>query len=655
MAGSGSTVKVTFLGDSAQLDKAAKQAQASLGKVADSVGRAAKVGSFLGSAAGNLAGAALGKVKDFATGAVDAFAAVEDATGAAGVQFGTQLPSVLKFADEAASSFGLSKRAALDAQNTFGTLGKAAGLTGPKLSGFSQDLTGLAGNLASFKGTTTEQAIEAVGAALRGESEPIRAYGVLLNDASIQAEGLALGLVKPVINTDKLAAAHLRVKVATMALAAAQKEHGKSSIEAQKAAGALASATTAVKTAQAGSIGPLSGANKTLAVQSLILKQTKDAQGDYARTSKSTANVQKTLAAETENAQAKLGQKLAPALTAVRQLLLQGIRALSGFATVIAATSGFVDKHSTALKVVAGVMMVILLPTIYRVITGYIATAAAAVASAARQAAAWLMVQARTLATVAILAVSYALTIAGWVAMGVQATLGALRMAAAWLIAMGPIALVIAAVVGLVVVIVKNWDTIKKYTVIAFNAVWGAIKSVFSWVKGNWPLLLAILTGPIGLAVLFISKHWDSIIGTIKGLPGRISSAASGMWDGIKDAFRGAINWIIRAWNNFSIGMPSISIPFGPDIPGFSINTPNISELANGTRGARGGMTLVGERGPELVDMPGGSKVTSNAALRRGGSGGDTVLHVNFVLDGRVMQTELLRLKRTLGGELGIA
>lgn len=52
---------------------------------------------------------------------------------------------------------------------------------------------------------------------------------------------------------------------------------------------------------------------------------------------------------------------------------------------------------------------------------------------------------------------------------------------------------------------------VARVTVGAFKAVVGAVKSAIDWVKGNWPLLLAILTGPIGLATLFIVKHWDAI------------------------------------------------------------------------------------------------------------------------------------------------
>jgi len=80
-----------------------------------------------------------------------------------------------------------------------------------------------------------------------------------------------------------------------------------------------------------------------------------------------------------------------------------------------------------------------------------------------------------------------------------------------------PIGLVIAAVVALVAGIVwiatkTTWfQTIWKGLTIAFGWLVDAGKVVIGWVKEHWPLLLALLTGPIGLAVLFISQHFDAI------------------------------------------------------------------------------------------------------------------------------------------------
>ena len=83
---------------------------------------------------------------------------------------------------------------ALDAAATFATFGGAAGLAGDDLVNFSTGFVGLASDMASFNNTTPEQAIQAIGAALRGEAEPMRQYGVLLDDATLRQKALELGL-----------------------------------------------------------------------------------------------------------------------------------------------------------------------------------------------------------------------------------------------------------------------------------------------------------------------------------------------------------------------------------------------------------------------------------------------------------------------------
>lgn len=233
----------------------------------------AAIGGAIGATIGPAIGAALGSVRDFVTGSVDSFAELEDSTAAAGVIFGDSMATIIEQSKTAASTLGLSSQQVINAANTFGTYGKSAGLAGDDLAGFSTEMTTLSGDLASFKGTTTEQAIEAIGSALRGEAEPIRAYGVLLDDATLKARALAMG---------------------------------------------IADGTSALTPQQ-----------KVLAAQAEILAQTSDAQGDFARTMYSTANVAKTFSAESENLQAKLGTTLAPAFTAVRAAGTFMVRGLS--------------------------------------------------------------------------------------------------------------------------------------------------------------------------------------------------------------------------------------------------------------------------------------------------------------------------------------
>jgi hypothetical protein len=244
--------------------------------------RGAAIGSALGSAVGNLAGGALAaagqKVTEFVTGSIDEYAKLQDAISVTGVKFGEQSASVEQFAQGAAKSFGLSNSAALEAANTFGTFGKAAQLTGQPLADFSTQMAGLAGDMASFAGTTPDEAVTALGAAFRGEYDPIERYGVLINKEMVNQKALQMGL-------------------------AATKDE-------------------------------ITKGDEVMATRQLILEQTGQAQGDFARTSDSVANSQKRVAAETANSQAALGEKLAPAYLALLQAVGPVVDAITAFVDV---------------------------------------------------------------------------------------------------------------------------------------------------------------------------------------------------------------------------------------------------------------------------------------------------------------------------------
>jgi hypothetical protein len=205
------------------------------------------------------AAAAIGTITQVIAPAIKAASDFEEATSKVNVIFGRASKSVKDFANTAARELCQSKQAVLDAAGAFGTFGKAAGLAGEDLSLFTTDFVTLATDLASFNNTTPEEAVQAIGAALRGEAEPLRRFGVLLNDATLKAEAMELGIYK-------------------------------------------------------GS-GALTAQQKILAAQSAIYKQTGDAQGDFARTADGLANKQRTLSALFKNFQIQLGQQLLPAAT----------------------------------------------------------------------------------------------------------------------------------------------------------------------------------------------------------------------------------------------------------------------------------------------------------------------------------------------------
>lgn len=173
-----------------------------------------------------------------------------------------------------------------------------------------------------------------------------------------------------------------------------------------------------------------------------------------------------------------------------------------------------------------------------RMVTGIVTGTGRAIAATARWSAS--MVASAAKATASMLAAA-ARQAAAWAMLAARSMAAAARIAVAWLISMGPIAIVAAAVAGLVFVVVKNWDKIR-------SVITGAATAVVNFVKAKWPLLLAILTGPFGLAVLAIAKNWDKIVSTAKAIPGKIKDAFKGMDTLLvntgKDLIQGFINGI---------------------------------------------------------------------------------------------------------------
>jgi hypothetical protein len=247
-------VTVTFDADLDSLKKGVKGATTEVDGFGTKVGDFSKKAALAFAAVAAAAGAMAIKI---GVDAVKAASDLSETVSKVGVLFGDTAKDIEKFADGAASSLGQTKQQALDAAATFATFGRAAGLSGKDLAGFSTGFVSLASDLASFNNTSPEQAINAIGSALRGEAEPLRAYGVLLDDASLRQAALELGIVSTTKNA-------------------------------------------------------LTPQQKVLAAQALIYQQTSAAQGDFERTSDGLANKTRILTAQLENAKVTIGTALLP-------------------------------------------------------------------------------------------------------------------------------------------------------------------------------------------------------------------------------------------------------------------------------------------------------------------------------------------------------
>jgi hypothetical protein len=247
------TLKLEVLAETTQFVKGMDKANATTQSFGDKVGDFAKKAGIALAAVGAAAGAMAIKIGKEAVAAASDLA---ETVSKVNVIFGQSAKNIEQFAASAAASLGQTRTQAMNAAATFGIFGKSAGLAGEELTAFSTEFVTLASDLASFNNTSVDQAITALGAALRGESEPIRSYGVLLNDATLKAKAMEMGIYS--------------------------------------------------------GTGTLSAQQKVLAAHKVILEQTKDAQGDFARTADGMANSQRILTARLEEAKIVLGQALLP-------------------------------------------------------------------------------------------------------------------------------------------------------------------------------------------------------------------------------------------------------------------------------------------------------------------------------------------------------
>ena len=219
------------------------------------------------------------------------------------------------------------------------------------------------------------------------------------------------------------------------------------------------------------------------------------------------------------------------------------------------------------------------------------------------------------------------------IALGVQGLIAGAKLAAGILLALGPIGLIIAAVGAAVALIIMNWEAVSGFVTSVWENIQNAAKNVFEWIKKNWPLILSIITGPIGLAVYAIIKNFDKIkaaVGNvwnwIKGVFATIGEIASNI---IKVPVNAIIGFAQNTINGFIKALNS-AIDAINKIPGVDIGKLgllNIPKLAEGGIVSSPTLALIGEgREPEAVvplsklDKMGGGNSNSSITINVSGT-----------------------------------
>ena len=501
---------------------------------------------------------------------IKAFSDLQETVNKVDVSFGNSAGAVKAWADNSIASMGLAKQSALDAAALFGDMGTGMGQNQEEASKMSMSLVQLGADMASFKNVSIDRAQTALAGIYTGETEALKGLGIVMTETNLAEFARKKGISK--------------------------------------------------------SIDEMTQAEKVQLRYAYVMDVTKNAQGDFARTSDSIANKTRTSTEKAKELSAEIGEKLAPAWTKVLEV---GNKVLDWF-------NNLSGGQQTVVLVILGIVAA-LGPLI--LIIGHLITAIQGISAA------------------------FAFLAANPVVLAVIA--------------------VILLVAGLAYLIITNWDTLKQW----FATFWEWLKGVFSgvvnFIKENWDKILPIILGPLGLLIVMIVKNWDTIKAGFAAVVNAISSGAQAVWNflvsvfnGIKNTivsvFQGAANIVSSVWNgikNFFSGLGGsisgalgglkdiLTAPFkagfnmiskfwndtvgklsftAPDwVPGFGgkgFSMPKLPTLYTGIRNFRGGPAVVGDvmgRGGEIVSLPRGSDVFSNnesrnilRALAEGGSAG---------------------------------
>lgn len=223
----------------------------------------------------SVVGMAISGATDFMKDSAQAASNLAEAQTKVNAVFGDSAAEIHDWSREAADSFGTSQRAALEAAGTYGNLFQAFGVGREEATKMSKSLVELAADLASFNNTSVEDALVALRSGLSGETEPLKRYGIAIQDARMRTILMEQGVKK------------------------------------------LGATLTPLQ--------------KATAAYEIIMRDSALAQGDFARTAEGAANMSRTLDANIEDLQAKLGGPLSQAATTATGSILKlvdGMQAL---------------------------------------------------------------------------------------------------------------------------------------------------------------------------------------------------------------------------------------------------------------------------------------------------------------------------------------
>ncbi|MTI46661.1 MAG: hypothetical protein FH761_02375 [Firmicutes bacterium] len=187
-----------------------------------------------------------------------------------------------------------------------------------------------------------------------------------------------------------------------------------------------------------------------------------------------------------------------------------------------------------------------------------------------------------------------------------------------------------------------------------FDSIWNGIKEFFSdiWegIGNTIDESIEGIKSTVNTGLEFVKGVFDDIWGGIK-------ETVTDVWEGIVDGIKGSINTIIEAINKLIRGMNKLKIKL-PTGKTLGFNIPTIPLLAEGTDYFKGGLAIVGEKGPELLNLPRGAQVYSNketqGILNRSGITQNITINSPQPLSPSGIKRKTLEASRQLAMEWGV-
>lgn len=155
------------------------------------------VGNAFRGLGGIIAGAfAIKGLVNFGREAINLASDLQEVQNVVDVTFGQMAQDINNWSTDLINSFGLSELAGKKYASTMGAMLKSSGLAGVQMESMSKNLTELAADMASFYNLGNDEAFTKVFSGMTGETEPLKALGVNMSVANMEAYALSQGIDK---------------------------------------------------------------------------------------------------------------------------------------------------------------------------------------------------------------------------------------------------------------------------------------------------------------------------------------------------------------------------------------------------------------------------------------------------------------------------